>query len=157
MENFVNSVANDLMNGLVFVWKMMPNDCPDYVVHLLSWKLVEDAIWASQNIIKVLATVLRMSDFSVTDHHVWVSSKLRLLGFKVTKCTADWETTWENSKRPDQRVVHSILISWGLIDSYLLQTWLSLRVDHRVCLVDVATWLLNPIKLCRLTRLVIIA
>lgn len=53
-----------------------------------------------------------------------------MLGFKVTESSADGKSTWEDSERSDERVVHSVLISWRLLHSNLLKTWLALVVDN---------------------------
>ena len=137
MQNFINCMTDYLMYRLVFVGDVVADNCPNNVMNLLSRQLIENSIRTSKTIVQFLASILHMVDFWVTHYNIWVTTKRRLLGFKITKGSADRESTWEYSEWADQRIIHSVLISWWLFNSDLLKTWLTLSVNYWMCLVDV--------------------
>ena len=95
-------------------------------------------------------------DLGITDHDVWVATKLGLLGLKISKCSADREPTWEDSERANERVVHCVLVTRWLLDSDLLQAWLALCIDYRVCLINVSTSSFYSSELPNFARLVVV-
>ena len=147
MQNFINSMSDDLMNSLVLIRYVVADDCPDYVMHLLSRKFIKNADRASEYIIKLFTTIFGKVDFRVTNDNIWVASKLRLLCFKVTKCSTNRQSARENSIWTNERIVHSVLISGWLFNSDLLETWLSLVVYHGVGLVNMPPCSFNSSEL----------
>lgn len=74
MEDFVNCMPDDVVKCLLSVSNMLPDDLPDDVMHLLRRQLVEDAIRASQNIVKLTAAIFLEVDLSVADDNVWITT-----------------------------------------------------------------------------------
>lgn len=79
-----------------------------------------------------------------------------LLGLKISESSADRQSSREHSVWTNQRIVHSIFISWWLCNSDLLKTWLPILVNDGMRLVNVASSLLNPVELSDFTRFMII-
>lgn len=157
VEDFVNCKSNYLVDWLLFVMNLVIEDWPYNVMHFLGWQLVKDSIRACQHVVKFFATVFRVVDFWITNDHVWIASKLWLLGFKISKCSTNRKSAWEHSIWSDQRVIHCVLISRWLGYPDLLQAWLTFNIYNTMRLVDMPTRFLNPVEFSIFTWFVIIA
>lgn len=85
MQHFIDSDADDLVDGELPVRHVSANCQPNNVVHLLRCQLVEDAIGASKNIVQLFATVFLVVDVGVTDDNVGIATELLVLRLEITE------------------------------------------------------------------------
>jgi len=74
VQDLVDSEPNDLVHRLVLVPDVVSDDCPDDVVHVLSRKLVENAIRASEHVVQLLATLLLVVYIRIAYYNLGVAT-----------------------------------------------------------------------------------
>lgn len=155
MKNFINSYSNDLVHWLWFIAYISAYNCPNQIMNLLRLKFVENTVWASKNIVKAFAPIFLVYDVRLWYNNIWVSTKLWLFRLKITKGPTYRQPPWKNSVWTNERIIHCVLILWWLLNSYLLQAWLSVSIYHRMGLVNMSTGSLDPFKFRLFARLMI--
>ena len=156
MQHFVDCMADYLMDCFVFVTNVLADNLPQNIMNLLSTQFIKDTIRTSQHVIQFLTSIFLKIYFWIANNNVWVSTQLWLFCFEISESSADWKAAGEYSVWANQRIIHSVFISWRFVNSNLLKAWLSISVDDWMCLVNVSSCSLNPPKFRNFTWFVII-
>ena len=123
---------------------MLVYHAPYAIMNLLRRQLVKNTIGTRQHIVQFLTPIFLKVYVWVANNHIWITTKLWLLCFQITECSADRKPSWKYPIRTNQRIIHCILLLRRFLHTDLLQLWLTLSVYYRVRLIDMATSGFNP-------------
>ena len=129
---------------------LLCRDIPHNLVYLIIFQLVKYAVWSYKKIIVLVHSILLIDHFWCTNDYSLCASKMCKFRFTVTKSTADWEPTWENTIWSNKWVVFVIWI-FGRGNSFLpdllsLSSWKPIPHDC-LSLVYIPTCIVDPLKL----------
>ena len=123
---------------------------PDDLIDLVILEFVKDSVRADEHVIKIVHTVLLVSDFWIASDHSTDATQVSQLSLAVTKRSTDRESAWKDAIRPNKRVLFIIAIFslWHCLLFYLVCLGSGQAILHHCLgLVDVATRRHYPVKL----------
>ena len=83
---------------------------PDDLIDLVILEFVKDSVRADEHVIKIVHTVLLVSDFWIASDHSTDATQVSQLSLAVTKRSTDRESAWKDAIRPNKRVLFIIAI-----------------------------------------------
>ena len=123
---------------------------PDNLIDLVVLQFVEDSVRADKYVIKIVHTILLVSDLWIASDHSANPAQVSQLSLAVTKSSTDRKSARKDTIGPNERVLFIIaILGWwhSLLSNLVSLGGRQAILHHCLGLIDVATRRYYPVKL----------